>query len=594
MSISIDEATRHYNAGRLADAIAACRTLLQQDAANGRALNLLGVALASSGDADAAEDILSAAVRAAPGDLSALTNLAVLRLRRHNRAAAERALRRLAVLDPASAIPYSRLGTVWQETGDLDRSLAALRRAAALKPASGVERYNLGMLRLLTGDYPAAVGAMRDAAAENPGGPLPHAQLGELFLRLGRLDEAAVSFRRALRIDPNHPEAARGLARHGRYGAAASLSGGEPGGLVMRGAFGRTTGYGHFCQRLILTLRARRVPLQAIGIFGPESWPSEPLDRPVPARALVNCLIPLAVERVPGLATVTFTMFEGPRIPVAWRRQSESSDLVVVPTESSRLAWAAQGFPEHRLRVCPLGVDPVGDGPCVPPTLVDPNGRRVSDFRHRFLNISDFVPRKNIDGLLRVWLRATRHDDDAVLILKLGKGDDRGMMPDLAALVRLAERTVGKRLAEAAPVVLIDRRLDDAEMSGLYRAATHYWSLSHGEGWDLPMSTAGAMGLGLIAPRHSAYLDYLDDRTARLIPSTIGPALLPGDEGFYPPFHGLDWWNPDEDAAAAILAGIIHGGDRLPSASAPLLERFTWERAADRLLAILDEAGLRR
>ena len=594
MSISIDDATRHYNAGRLADAITACRAILQQDAGNGRALNLLGVALASSGDADAAEDALSAAVRTTPGDLSALTNLAVVRLRRRNWAAAERALRRLAVLDPASAIPHSRLGTVWQETGDLDRALQSVRRAVFLSPASGSERYNLGLLRLLSGDYPGAVRAMRNAAAEEPGGLLPHAQLGEVLLRLGRPDEAAVSFRRALRIDPNHPEAARGLARRERYGAAAALAGGEPDGLVVRGVFGNATGYGHFCQRLIRSLRARRVPLQAIGVFGPESWPNEPLDGPVPARAVVNCLIPLAVERVPGLATVTFTMFEGPRIPVAWRRQSEFSDLVVVPTESSRLAWMAQGFPEARLRVCPLGVDPVDAGQCVPPALVDPKGRRVSDFRHRFLNISDFIPRKNIDGLLRVWLRATRHDDDAVLILKLGKGGDQGMMPDLATLVRLAERTVGKRLAEAAPVVLIDRRLDDAEMSGLYRAATHYWSLSHGEGWDLPMSTAGVMGLGLIAPRHSSYLDYLDDRTARMIPSTVGPALLPGEEGFYPPFHGLDWWNPDEDAAAAILAGIIRGGDRLPSASAHLLGNFTWERAADRLLAILDEAGLHR
>ena len=51
------------------------------------------------------------------------------------------------------------------------------------------------------------------------------------------------------------------------------------------------------------------------------------------------------------------------------------------------------------------------------------------------------------------------------------------------------------------------RRSDEeiADMTGLMRAATHYWSMSHGEGWDLPLSKAGAMGLSLIAPRHSAY-----------------------------------------------------------------------------------------
>ena len=351
----------------------------------------------------------------------------------------------------------------------------------------------------------------------------------------------------------------------------------------------------------IRTLRARGVPLEAIGIMGPESWPDGTLDQSVPARAVVNCLIPLAVEPVPGRATVTFSMFEGTRIPPAWRRMSERSDLIVVPTESSRVAWMAQGFSEDRLRVCPLGVDPPEpEGGVVSglasrefTVLVDPAGRLVSSYRHRFLNVSDVIPRKNIDGLLRVWLRATAATDDAVLILKLGRGTDPSMRAELGAWLQGAERAVGRRLAEAAPVVLIDRLLAEGEMTGLYRAATHYWSLSHGEGWDLPLSKAGAMGLGLIAPAHSAYLDYLDQDVARLIPSSVGPALLPGREGFYPPFHGLDWWVPDEEAAAAILTGIIRDGDRLPSARDHLLGRFTWERSADRLLAILDEAGLR-
>ena len=33
------------------------------------------------------------------------------------------------------------------------------------------------------------------------------------------------------------------------------------------------------------------------------------------------------------------------------------------------------------------------------------------------------------------------------------------------------------------------------------------------------MIEAAAAGLGLVAPRHSAYLDYLDDECAHLVPS---------------------------------------------------------------------------
>lgn len=588
----LDPAIALYEAGRPAEAAAACLALLEAGSRDADILNLLGAALVSTGNGDTAVGPLEEAVRIAPTHVAARSNLAVLRQQRRDWAAAEAHFGVLAVLDPAFRLAQDRLGTVRQERGDLDGAVRALTRAVRIDPRSGLAWFNLASVRMLAGLFAEAVAGFRHAIAEDPAGALAHVQLGEMLLRLGEVEAASEVFRRALRLDPAASNAGYGLARCARYRAMTAATGTPSGGVAIRGPFESATGYGYFCQRLIRTLRERqRVPLEAIGINGTESWPGGTLDRPVAARAVVNCLIPLAVERVPGRATVTFSMFEGTRIPPAWRRMSAFSDLIVVPTESSRLAWAEQGFPEDRLRVCPLGVDPVEPGSA--PVLVAPGGRLVSSYRHRVLNVSDFNPRKNIDGLLRVWLRATASTDDAVLILKLGRSLGPALRAELGALVRGAELAVGRRLAEAAPVMLIDRLLTDEEMTGLHRAATHYWSLSHGEGWDLPMTKAGAMGLGLIAPAHSAYLAYLDEGSARLIPSSVAPARVPGQEGFHPPFHGLDWWVPDEEAAAAILAGIIRGGDRLPSARDRLAGRFTWEQSADRLLAILDEAGLR-
>lgn len=587
----LDPAIALYEAGRPAEAAVACLALLEEGSRDADILNLLGAALISTGNGDAAVGPLEEAVQIAPTHLAARCNLALLRQERREWAAAEAHFAVLALLDPAFRLAQDRLGTVRQERGDLDGAVRALTRAVRLDPRSGLAWFNLASVRMLAGLFDEAIAAFRHAIAEDPAGALAHVNLGEMLLRLGEVEAAAEVFRRGMRLDPSIPNAESGLARCGRYRVMTATPGIPAGGVAIRGPFESATGYGYFCQRLIQALRARQVPLEAVGIKGLESWPGDPLDRSVPARAMVNCLIPLAVERVPGRATVTFSMFEGTRIPPAWRRMSEFSDLIVVPTESSRLAWAEQGFPEDRLRVCPLGVDPVAAGNV--PVLVAPGGRLVSSYRHRFLNVSDFNPRKNIDGLLRVWLRATASTDDAVLILKLGRSLGPAARAELGTLVRGAEQAVGRRLSDAAPVVLIDRLLNDEEMTGLHRAATHYWSLSHGEGWDLPMATAGAMGLGLIAPAHSAYLAYLDEGTARLIPSSVTPARVPGQEGFHPPFHGLDWWVPDEEAAVAILAGIIRGEDRLPSARDRLGERFTWERSADRLLAILDEAGLR-
>lgn len=587
----LETAIALLEAGRAGEAAVACLALLEAGSRDADILNLLGAALVSTGNGESAVGPLEEAVRTAPTHFAARGNLALLRQQRRDWAAAEAHFGVLALLDPAYRPAQDRLGVVRQQRGDLDGALHALTRAVRIDPGSGLAWFNVASVRMLAGLFEGAVAGFRQAIIDDPAGALAHVQLAEMLLRLGEVEAATAAFRRALMLDPAIPNAGDGLARCGRYRAMAAITTGkQAGGVTIRGPFESATGYGYFCQRLVRALCARRVPLEVIGIKGPEIWPGGGIDRPVPARAMVNCLIPLAAERVPGRATVTFSMFEATRIPPAWRRMSEFSDLIIVPTESSRLAWAGQGFPEDRLRVCPLGVDPVGPGGV--PVLVAPGGRPVSSYRHRFLNVSDFNPRKNIDGLLRVWLRATASTDEAVLILKLGRRLGPDLRSELGTLVREAERAVGRRLAEAAPVMLIDRLLTDDEMTGLHRAATHYWSLSHGEGWDLPMATAGAMGLGLIAPAHSAYLAYLDEGTARLIPSSVAPARPREQTEFYPPFHGLDWWVPDEEAAAAVLTGIIRGGDRLPSAQ-DRLARFSWERSADRLLAILDEAGLR-
>jgi glycosyltransferase involved in cell wall biosynthesis len=213
------------------------------------------------------------------------------------------------------------------------------------------------------------------------------------------------------------------------------------------------------------------------------------------------------------------------------------------------------------------------------------------DYRVRVLNISDFVARKNLDGLLRVWLRATRADDDAILILKVGKGG-ASLVGEVRRLVEQGMRATGRRLDEVAPIALLTDRFDEQGIAALYAMATHYFSLSHGEGWDLPITRAGCLGAGLIAPRHSAYTAYLNDGVAHLIPCTTGPARMPYCEAYYPPFHGLDWWHPDEDAAADILSRVIRDpeGERR-DATRHLRESFTWDAAAHRLLDALDGVG---
>ncbi|PYM14317.1 MAG: hypothetical protein DMD81_18340 [Candidatus Rokuibacteriota bacterium] len=132
-----------------------------------------------------------------------------------------------------------------------------------------------------------------------------------------------------------------------------------------------------------------------------------------------------------------------------------------------------------------------------------------------------------------MWLRATRRGDDAILIVKVGRfppGATVHLMRDLDA----TERAIGTSRREAAPMLFTEQILADRDMPRLFAAATHYWSMSHGEGWDQPMIEAGATGLRLIAPMHSAYTAYLDGSIARMIPARLVSVDASGDGDMRP------------------------------------------------------------
>jgi glycosyltransferase involved in cell wall biosynthesis len=216
----------------------------------------------------------------------------------------------------------------------------------------------------------------------------------------------------------------------------------------------------------------------------------ETLSAPVPSSVVLHFCPPPQVTPTAGRHDVNYTMFEGTRAPAAWVEHGRRHALVVVPTESSRAAWAAGGFPAARVRVCPLGVDTESFRPGAPPReLVDRRGRRVAEYRTRVLNVSEVTPRKNLLGLLRVWLRATRADDDAVLVLKLGRhqpGRTAMLFRDLDAL----ERATGRSRRTAASVLFVDEVLSATSC----RLFVDHLSMSHG--WDRRWSRLARAGCG--------------------------------------------------------------------------------------------------
>jgi tetratricopeptide (TPR) repeat protein len=570
-------------------------------------LSDLGLVLKDTGDGDGALRALTRAAHLAPLPLPALMALGHLHSAAARPQEAEDAFRAVLAIQPDHHEATLMLGMLAEDASRPDAAIAWFHHTLIRHPALPEAVFNLATVHHTEGRAGIASTLYCRLLRLRPGHHRARVALGRLALSLGNPAEAETIFRAALagrtasrtasrtegdgEDDKTWGEAARGLDRAIRYRAAATCgtaaaSGDGRIGLVVRGPFRDTSGYAHLVRRFVRGLTARQVAIDLIDLnvdFVPlmdtrvRDPALERFDRPIRARSALTFAIPSIVEPIPGLTPVNFSMFEAMSVPPAWVRYASALPWIIVPTESSRQAWMSAGFPEDRLQLCPLGVDPAQTG-IVPAACVDDLGRRLSDYRVRVLNISDMVDRKNLDGLLRTWFRVTGPGDDAALLLKLGKGlaeDDRRAWPFIKAVAQ----SVGKRLEQAAPLFLVQGVLSDGEMATLYAACTHYLSLSHGEGWDLPMTQAGAAGLTLIAPDHSAYATYLHAGVAHMIPSRPAPAT--------PPYRGLTWWTPDEDVAAAVLAEVVAG--RMPprSARTHLLDRFGWGAACDRLLAVL-------
>jgi glycosyltransferase involved in cell wall biosynthesis len=369
--------------------------------------------------------------------------------------------------------------------------------------------------------------------------------------------------------------------------------------LTVCGPFRGVTGYDHHVREFVRELARQGVSVRLLDLplWSPRKLPFslrdpwfETLEKPTGSTTVLHFCMPHQVRPHAGLRNVNYTMFEATPAPAPWVARNLEHDLVIVPTQSSRTAWLAGGMREDRIRVCPLGVNPhFFTGAAKPLPFQLPQGVPVTRYRVRFLNVSELSPRKNLAGLLRAWTKATNTSDDAVLILKLGcTGEEQ--MDRFRSEIEGLRLESGKTLTEAAPVHFLYDLYSDSEMPRLYCTATHYCSLSFGEGWDQPAMEAAACGLRLIVPNHSAYTSYLDSSQANLISSREIPVHWPGDRPTAALFRNARWWEPDEDEAAAYIRSAIEGHDAgMPMAQSRILDTFTCEKAAQRLREILSE-----
>lgn len=161
----IEQAMAWQREGRIDEAIAVYRSVLDHSPQHPDALHYLGLALRSRGDWEGAMESMEQALEADPDYIEALNNL----------------------------------GVTYQYLGQLEKAEACYRRAISARPTHADSHNNLGVLLKGQGRMRDAGAAFMEALAADPWHGRAHHNLGNLYRMAGHMEEAIDHFRSALR-----------------------------------------------------------------------------------------------------------------------------------------------------------------------------------------------------------------------------------------------------------------------------------------------------------------------------------------------------------------------------------------------------------
>lgn len=201
--------TRH-RAGRLPEAEALYRQILQAHPTHPDALHLLGLIAQQTGRARVAKDLVARAIRHRPNAPPFINSLGMICLSLDEFDQATDAFQKAIKLAPSYAEPNLNLGNLYRRRGDRAAAERCFRRAIACNPKLIEARNNLGTLLIELDRTEDAITELDTALALKPGDSQILCNLGTARASLGR-DDAAECFRQVLARRPDDVKALVGL-----------------------------------------------------------------------------------------------------------------------------------------------------------------------------------------------------------------------------------------------------------------------------------------------------------------------------------------------------------------------------------------------
>lgn len=197
--MQFERATRYFQAA----------VALRPESAPAR--NNFAIALARSGQVDAAMAQYRAILRADPQFAFAYQGLANCHLARREYADAIALYRTAVRLQPTSHLAHTNLGVMLTGAERLDEAREQFQAALKLKPDYALAHCGLGGVAIHSGQYAEAAEHYREALRLDPASDEGLIGLGDSLREMGRLDESLTVLRRAATLVPDDARVRLGL-----------------------------------------------------------------------------------------------------------------------------------------------------------------------------------------------------------------------------------------------------------------------------------------------------------------------------------------------------------------------------------------------